>query len=170
MKTHAYAGPGNHRWAGLGRIVLTLLALSLALTTPARAQDPAQAAAEVRAVVDRLFDGMRQGDSTAVRAVFHPQARLLTTGIRDGQVALQEGSLDEFVRAVGTPHDEVWDERIGEVEIRVDDPLATAWMTYRFHLGDTFSHCGVNAFQFVRGESGWQVVQITDTRRRDCPA
>ena len=94
---------------------------------------------------------------------------MLSAVLRNGTPELQAGSIDEFVRAVGTPHAEVWDERIDDVEIEVDDPLATAWMDYRFHLGETFSHCGVNAFQFLRTADGWQVIQITDTRRRECP-
>lgn len=168
MNSHWNVGGADLRRL-LSRTMLALAcAVSLA-TAPAAAQTAPSADPEIRAVIDRLFDGMRQGDSTAVRAVFHPEARMLTTVARDGSVVLQEGSLDEFVRAVGTPHDEMWDERIGTVEIRLDDPLATAWVPYRFYLGETFSHCGVNAFQLMRGDDGWQVIQITDTRRRDCP-
>lgn len=144
------------------------IALGLAVPAPIAAQSDHDTA--VREVVDRLFSGMRSGDSTEVRSTFHPEARILTTALRDGAPLLQVGSVDEFVRAVGTPHEEVWDERIGEVEVRVDDPLATAWMSYRFHLGGTLSHCGVNAFQFTRTAQGWKIIQITDTRRPDCPA
>ena len=135
------------------------LAHSLRMTTTAEGVE----------TIEQLFDAMRSGDSTAVRAVFHPEARMFSAVVRNGAPELQAGSIDEFVRAVGTPHAEVWDERIDDLEIEVDDPLATAWMDYRFHLGETFSHCGVNAFQFLRTAEGWQVIQITDTRRRECP-
>jgi hypothetical protein len=148
------------------RLALLLL-LTLPMAQPLRAQ--AAPEAQVREVIDRLFDGMRRGDSTAVRSVFHPEARMLSTMLQNGNPAMQAGDVDEFVRAVGSPHAEVWDERIDDLEIRVDDPMATAWMTYRFHLGDAFSHCGVNAFDLVRGAEGWRVVQVMDTRRRSCP-
>lgn len=127
-------------------------------------------AAEVRATIDRLFDGMRRADSTAVRAAFHPEARLMTIGVRQGAPVLAGVSVDAFVRAVGTPHDDVWDERISNVEIRVDGNLATAWMDYSFYTGETFSHCGVNAFQLFRGPEGWKVFHIADTRRREACA
>jgi hypothetical protein len=149
-------------------LLTLILAPLLCHPTPAKAQ--ASAAQEVRAVVDRLFNGMRQGDSTIVRSVFHPEARLLSASMRQGQPLLRVDSLDNFVRAVGTPHDDVWDERISNVQIRVDGPLATAWMDYAFYTGKRFSHCGVNAFQFFRTPQGWKVIQITDTRRREgCP-
>lgn len=134
--------------------------------------DPATSpeAAAVRATIDRLFDGMRAGDSTVVRAAFHPEARLMTIGTREGKPVMGTVSIDAFVRAVGTPHDDVWDERISNVEIRVDGNLATAWMDYSFYTGDKFSHCGVNAFQLFRGPEGWKVFHIADTRRREACA
>jgi hypothetical protein len=150
----------------LGRGALPVALLLATLPESAGAQTAEQ---EVRAVVDRLFDGMRAGDSAVVRSVFHPQAGLFTTAVRDGQPLLRSDSIAAFVRAVGTPHEEVWDERISNVEIRVDDPLATAWMDYRFHLGERFSHCGVNALQFFRTPEGWKIIQIIDTRRQSCP-
>ncbi len=119
------------------------------------------------ATVQRLFDGMRAGDSTVVRSVFHADARLVTTGVREGRPVIQEVAVDQFVAAVGTPHEEVWDERIWNPQVRVDDNLATAWMDYAFFLGECFSHCGVNAFQLFRSPEGWKIIQIADTRRRD---
>jgi hypothetical protein len=154
------------------RVIFSMLLAAAAGASPLAAQAapaPSQDVEEVRRAVVRLFDGMRAGDSTVVRAAFHPQARLQTTAIREGQAMLRTDSVGAFVRAVGTPHTEVWDERISNVEIRVDGPLATAWMDYAFYRGDQFSHCGVNAFQFFKGAQGWQIIQITDTRNRECP-
>ncbi|HUP19328.1 MAG TPA: nuclear transport factor 2 family protein [Gemmatimonadota bacterium] len=148
------------------RIAAAVLFLgALALPAPTAAQTEEDA---VRAVVDGLFDAMRAGDSLAVRALFHPQARLITAGMREGVPTLRaEDSVDGFVEAVGTPHDEVWDERIDDVKIRVDGPLASAWLDYGFFLGETFSHCGVDAFLLFRAPEGWQIVSIADTRRRE---
>lgn len=147
-------------------LFLVLLALG-AGTRPLAAQTPAET--EVRQVIDRLFEGMRAGDSTVVRSVFHPDARLQSATLRDGAPVLNTTPIDAFVRAVGSPHAEPWDERIANVEIRVDEPLATAWMDYAFHLGTRFSHCGVNAIQFARGPEGWKIIQVADTRRAECP-
>lgn len=151
--------------------LLLALVLVAGPAGPVAAQNPAASAnpeAEVRAVIARLFDGMRAGDSTAVRSVFHPEARLQSAGARDGRPVLRTDPVGDFVRAVGTPHAEVWDERISGLEVRIDGPLATAWMRYRFHLGERFSHCGVNAVQLFRDESGWRIIQLADTRRAEC--
>lgn len=152
------------------RLTLLFLAAFVLVHAPsARAQTTPEA--DVRAAINRLFDGMRKGDSTAVRSVFHPQARLMSVGTREGRPVLRTDSIDAFVRAVGTPHAEVWDERISNVQIQVSGNLASAWMDYAFYRGETFSHCGVNAFHFFRDADGaWRAIQITDTRRREgCP-
>ncbi|MBC8110214.1 MAG: nuclear transport factor 2 family protein [Verrucomicrobia bacterium] len=121
----------------------------------------------VKAVIAKLFEGMQKGDSTLVRSVFHPKARLQTAfADKNGKPALAEGNISNFVKAVGTPHAEVWDERLSTIEIRIDDNLATVWANYEFYVGSKFSHAGVNAFQLFKSESGWKIIQIADTRRK----
>ena len=123
---------------------------------------------KVRAVIDALFDAMRAGDGEAAAALFHESATLGSAYWQDGTPVLNQGTpAERFVAAIGQPHEEVWDEHIWDVEIHVDDNLAVAWMDYSFFLGDTFSHCGVNAFQFFRTEDGWKITNITDTRRSE---
>lgn len=147
--------------------LLLLAALVGCAPRTARPTPLAPAQTEVMATVDRLFDAMRAGDSATVRAVFHPEATLASVASRDGQTVLTHGSVDAFVRAVGAPHDAVWDERIWSPSVQIDGEMATAWMNYAFYLGDRLSHCGVNAFQLVRGAGGWQIFHIADTRRQE---
>ena len=132
---------------------------------------PAQTGPEetaVIAVIKRMFDGMRAGDSTLLRPLFHPKARMQTTLFdASGQPRLQEGDANRFITAVGTPHDEVWDERIWSYDVRVDQNLATAWTEYTFYRGQQMSHCWVNAFHLFKDKDGWKIIQVTDTRRKE---
>lgn len=136
-----------------------------ASSPPARASSADEAA--VLAVLTRLFDGMRAGDSAAVRAVFDSSARLMSVAVRDGAPVVGAEPIDEFVRSVGTPHTERWDERIWDTRVLVDGRLATVWTPYAFYLGDRLSHCGVDSFQLFKGRDGWKIVYLADTRRRD---
>ncbi len=146
-------------------LLLSTLALLL-LPALARAQSDEDA---VRAVMDGLFDAMRAGDSTGVRASFHPAARLASVVDQGERVELRiEESMDGFIQAVGTPHEQMWDERIDDVEISVDGRLASAWMKYWFFLGDQLSHCGVDvAHLFKDAEGRWRIFDLADTRRRE---
>ena len=156
-----------------GRVLLFVAVTGLLATMvhaqPTPPESPARPDAQaVRATIDALFDGMRAGDSSAVRAVFHKNARLRTALGPSDSVAVRATPIDAFVEAVGQPREKVWDERIWDVEIRIDGPLASAWVPYVFYLGDERSHCGVNAVQLVRQDGGWRILHLTDTRRSDC--
>lgn len=152
-----------------GSLGLTLV-LGLGTVPPAHAQDAAADKSPVLAVVRRLFDGMRAGDSAAVRATFHPQALLASAAVRNGTPVFQVDTVDAFVRAVGSPHEQVWDERTRNERVEIDGPLASVWAEYSFYAGKKFSHCGIDAFQLARDGEVWRIVALTDTRRRDgCP-
>ena len=123
---------------------------------------------EVAAVVHDLFDAMRSGDSATVRRVFHPEARMITSFRRGGvpQVSI-ENDLTGFVTMVGTPHDQVFDERIWGLLIRTDGDFGMAWMNYAFYLGPQFSHCGIDLMELVRTPEGWKIINLADTRQRE---
>jgi hypothetical protein len=145
---------------------IAVLALNLFVTRELQAQ--AAAEKQVEAVILELFDGMRAADSSRVSILFHPTARMMTSyPDSTGQSQFKEGSLEGFLRAVGTPHPEVWDEKIWNTEVRIDDNLAQVWTDYAFYIGDRFSHCGVDAFHLIRGRDGrWRIVNLVDTRRK----
>lgn len=151
----------------------------LTLTTPAAAQAPAgrehpghslltEDQRAVAAVVHDLFDAMRSGDSATVRRVFHSEARMITSFRRAGvpQVAIEE-DLGGFVEMVGTPHDQVFDERIWGLLIRTDGDFGMAWMNYAFFLGPLFSHCGIDLMEMVRTTEGRKIINLADTRQRE---
>jgi hypothetical protein len=150
----------------------TLLITLFLFTFSAQSQHRKADEKAVRKIIHTLFDGMRNGDSSLVRPLFHPAATMGTimTG-RDGNTVYRsESSPAGFVSAVGSKHAEIWDERIGKIAVTIDADMAIATTPYSFYRGTTFSHCGVNAFTLVRLEGNWQIVAITDTRRKtDCP-
>src|SRR3712207_3203690 len=104
-------------------LLLLLSACAGAQTGSAPATSAATAPgdeAAVRAAVQSLFDAMRAGDSIAARRFFHPDATMLSVGVRDGATTINKGDANGFIRAIGTPHDKVWDERIANLQVRVD--------------------------------------------------
>jgi len=125
----------------------------------------------VMKVIEQLFDGMKEADSAKISATFYKPdnnpARLQSISVRNEQPVLQEETLQRFLEAIASPHDQVYDERLYDPVILVDDHMATVWVNYKFFIGDQFSHCGVNVFQLFKSDKGWKIVSITDTRRRD---
>jgi len=151
---------------------LLSFSLLLFLINPINAQSDTITADEIkiRQTIDNLFNGMRTGDSAMVRSTFYPDARLVTCFTdREQKDRYLEDDLNEFITAVGTPHEESWNEIITSIEIQYDLNMAQVWTTYKFYLDDAFIHCGINAFQLIRENKEWKIMNLTDTRRKsDC--
>jgi len=151
------------------RIIKVVVVFTILLITITNMQAQQNAEADVKAVVVAMFDAMRAGDSAALGQTFHEELRLATTYTnQQGSPVVSMATAQQFLNSVGTPHDQIWDEKIDSWEIRVSDNLATVWTDYRFFYGTTMMHCGVNAFQLVNTPKGWKIIHITDTRTKDC--
>lgn len=122
----------------------------------------------VQKPIQQLFDGMRAGDSTAVRNAFVPDAGMYTAvHDKSGVPTLHQGDLNRFVSYVGQVEEGAMDERIWSYDIRIDGLLAMAWTEYTFFLNGALSHCGTNAFELFRTVEGWKISHITDTRNTE---
>lgn len=151
--------------------ILFILAFTTLLNIGQTQEDTSISAEQaIITVVKTLFDGMRAGDSTILRSVLHPKAHLQSSFTnKEGIPVLKGGSVDGWVKSVGTPHEQVYNEKIWSYKVRIDDNMASVWTDYTFYLGEKLSHCGVNAFHIVNTVDGWKVAHITDTRRKkDC--
>lgn len=109
---------------------------------------------------DALFQAMQARDTAALRTLMHPRAQIVSVAATGTAVR----SADEWIRGLSRSTDELI-ERMWDPEVRIDGDLATLWAPYDFHLGERFSHCGMDAFQFVREGGAWKMIAVTFTRR-----
>jgi hypothetical protein len=145
-------------------LILSFLVFPIALN--------AQEISAVKQTVQTMFEGMHTMDTSMVRSVFAKDALLQTipeeqkTGIE-----IETGSLEDFIKGLSKiPETIKIEERLWSWDIKVDGHLATAWTEYTFFVNDEVSHCGVNAFQLFKEDSGWKITKIIDTRRKsNCP-
>lgn len=120
----------------------------------------------VEAVVRELFDHMRAGDAAAMAALFHPDVRLVTTGVQDGVPTARVVPASAWLESVGGSEREL-DERLYELEVAVAEGLAYVWTEYSLFVDGAFSHCGVDLVDLVRTDAGWRIIQIADTRKQE---
>ena len=147
---------------------ILILLLLFAGQAHLNAQHGSQENTKVLQVIEQVFEGMRSGDSAMVHASFLEDAQLFTALVnKEGKSILHKGSLKEFLNAVGSPHDLIWNEHIWNTEVKIDGNLAQIWTDYAFYAGDKFSHCGVDAFHLFKSEAGWKIFHLTDTRRAE---
>jgi hypothetical protein len=123
---------------------------------------------EVKATINLLFDGMRKADTTMLRKAFATQNTMQTIAkTTNGKMVVKTENVNDFIKSISAPHKEIYDERIVFTKILIDANLASVWTNYKFYIGDKFSHCGVNSFQLFKGDDGWKIIYIIDTRRKD---
>lgn len=137
--------------------------------------DPAAVAAQqmederaVVAVVEKLFTAMRARDTVAMKSVFTEEARLVGQVTRDGTARIQVTPVSAFISGIASvPEDRELIERIYEPTVEIDGDLASFWAFYTLHIGEQFSHCGVDAAHLFRTPDGWKIASLADTRRRE---
>ncbi len=121
----------------------------------------------IKKTINLLFDGMRNSDTSAIRKAFADKSIMETISpTKDGKFIVSTGSVDAFIKSIGNPHPYKYDERIEYSKLSIDENLASVWTNYKFYVGEKFSHCGVNSFQLFKGDDGWKIIYIIDTRRK----
>lgn len=143
---------------------LLLLLCALALHAGHAQSRPGDA---VRAVIDRFFEGFHQRDTALMQTVLHKRVHMQRIGRNpSGVPVLQDQSVPDFLTSIASLPDTLEvRERLLDYRIQTDGDMAHVWTPYEFYLQGAFHHCGVNSFQLVRGDRGWKIIYIVDTRR-----
>ena len=118
-------------------------------------------------IVSNLFVAMNQSDGNRIKTLFAPEGRLMST---DDQGKISVITVDQFSQIISKAVKGSLDERVTDMEIKIDANLATVWAEYDFYYNKNLQHCGVDAFQLYKGSGGWKIIQISDTRRNNCMA
>jgi len=121
----------------------------------------------VLATVQKVFDAMRTRDTILLKSAFDTSARLIGLS-RRGSPSVTLMTPSRFGAALrGAKTGDVWHEKMIDPEVRIDGTIAQVWTYYTFHLNDTFSHCGIDAFMLVKVGNSWKITQLADTERKE---
>lgn len=145
-------------------LILLLLTSSL-LFVQAQTEE-----ARVTEVVNKLFKAMYTNDTTLFKSVFTDQVTMATAfKNREGKAVLErESGIGDFLKAIAKPNPKgALTEEIWNIKVQLDGEFAQVWCDYAFYVGNTFSHCGVDAFQLFKSADGWKIFHLADTRRRE---
>lgn len=145
------------------RILISLATIACT----AKYVDAQTAEDSVKAVINQLFDGMKNSDPSAIHRAFADSAILQTIARNnEGNMAVRNENIGEFAKSIGGLKKGAADERIVFESIKIDGPLAIVWAPYNFYFEGNFSHCGVDSFQLVYVGGRWKIQYLIDTRRK----
>ncbi len=121
----------------------------------------------VKAVINRMFTGMKNADAGLLKSCFADSMVLQTISRNnEGKLIVVNENPSGFVDFVSKESPGNADERITFDVVKIDGPLAIAWTPYQFYYKGQFSHCGVNSFQLLRFNGEWKIQYLIDTRRK----
>ncbi len=146
------------------KYLLGLVCLAAATFTQAQTKEGALQ------VVDQLFEAMHTRNTTLASSLFHESATMMSTHKdKSGEYVLTNDSVANFIMQIGSiPASMKIEERIHDKIIQLDENLAQVYTPYTFLVNDNISHCGANTFLMVFLDDRWQILNITDTRRKNC--
>jgi hypothetical protein len=124
----------------------------------------------IKAVINKLFTGMKNSDSVMVRSCFTETALMQTfSKNKEGITVITTDSPGDFAKMVASMPAGAADEQIVFKDLKIDGPMAAVWTPFKLYFNGQFYSCGVNSFQLVRLNNEWKIQYILDTRRRkDC--
>ncbi len=136
-----------------------ILAMLFAATI-SQAAGTAEEKAEVRAILDQVFDAMRAGDDETLKMLLLPDTSLDRISL---DKPVTRGDSAGWIGWVATLEPGQADEQIFDVEIHVEGPLAVAWAPFTIAIDGELRSCGVNQFTLVKHADGWKVAYLIDT-------
>ncbi|MEO6252410.1 MAG: hypothetical protein ABIO79_03860 [Ferruginibacter sp.] len=122
----------------------------------------------IKAVISKMFTGMKNSDTILVKSCFTETAFMQTfEKSKDGKTIITTDSPSDFAKIIATIPAGAADEQIIFKDIKIDGPMAAVWTPFKLYFNGKFYSCGVNSFQLVRLNNEWKIQYILDTRRRN---
>ena len=118
--------------------------------------------AAVLAVVQQFFDTLETKDAAAARTIMDPEGSFVSVRWQDGEQVVSRSSFRRFLDTL-EERSEALLERMWDPQVLIHGPIAIVWTEYDFHRDGEFSHCGMDAFQLAKLDTGWTITGGTYT-------
>jgi hypothetical protein len=135
----------------------------------AAAQPDAAEREAIIAVVQRFFDSMATRDVAQAAAVLVSDGRLFSVREEKGETVVRSTTIKEYLERMPAGKQRLL-ERMWNPEVKLHRGIAVLWAPYDFYRDGKFSHCGVDSFDLVKTQAGWQIAGAMFTvERTNCP-
>jgi hypothetical protein len=147
---------------------LILSTFTLFISFSAFTQNQQIDSVQIAEIIQDVFDGMRESDTSKMAPYMYSDVKMQSLSVdENGNEISQLNGASGWLNAVAQNKGAIWNEQIDNLRIKSDGAVATAWMEYKFYLGDDLSHCGINSFQFIKINEKWKIIYIIDSRRQN---
>lgn len=114
----------------------------------------------VESVVLTLFDGVRESDKEKISSSLAQDAEFVSAREENGTLVEKITKGSDFAEKAGAPHEEVWDERLTDIEVELQGQDARLTANYEFYLGQDYSHRGEMKVDLKQHEEAWLIQRV----------
>ena len=121
-------------------------------------------------IVDKLFVAMQEKDTQTIKEIFVSDAQFVAViNSRDGkrEPRTRSNTVEGFTKGIAGANGEII-ERMPNKDVVISGNLALVSGRYTLHVGEKFSHCGINTFNLTRKQNGWKILSSATTFEFDC--
>lgn len=116
--------------------------------------------------VNQFFEALEKQDTNLFKSIIHPAGETWAVKEEAHSIRISVRSFEDRLKKFINP-DQVIQERALDMEIKIHQQVAMAWVPYELDLSGTFSHCGVDIFTLIKGNEGWKIVTLAFTMEPD---
>lgn len=140
------------------RICLSLILCAPFFLAPAMADEAGDRQAVI-AIVQNFFDAMAERNVDDLRRMLTSEG--IFYGYREGPDGLQVShpTHQQFVDGLAGG-DRRLVERFWDPQVLLHDRIAVVWAPYDLYVDGSFSHCGMDSFNFLRMDDGWKITGV----------
>ena len=145
----------------MNHIRIILVVAAVAFLAPLRVSAQAEDEARILQLIQRFFNALEQQDTIAFKSMCLVESR--NFAVREVQDSVVIRSQPSSVFRFNPKRILKERMRIPSTEIKVHCRVAMAWVPYDLWINDTFSHCGVDVFTFIKTSDGWKISSLAYT-------
>lgn len=112
--------------------------------------------------VNQFFESLEKQDTTLFKSITLPGGQTWAVKEQGDSIRISMRSFENRLKTFVNP-DQVIQERALDVEIKIHQQVAMAWVPYELDVSGKFEHCGVDIFTLVKNKEGWKIVTVAFT-------
>ncbi|GEM_PF-1176149 len=116
--------------------------------------------------VNQFFEALAKQDTTLFKSIVLPGGQTWAVQEQGDSVRISMRTFEDRIKKFINPV-QVIQEWLLDIEIKIHQQVAMAWVPYELNLSGKFSHCGVDIFTLVKNKEGWKIVTVAFTMEPD---
>jgi hypothetical protein len=120
----------------------------------------------VEQAVGLFFNAMKLGNVKELDNLMAEECLLTTVNDQNSRNEIMDKT--QFIDAIKKiiNNNKANEEKIYNLNTRIDQNLAVVSAEYSFFINDELSHCGLDVFTLACKKNSWKIISIVDTRRK----